>query len=141
LRSDITRGTRDGRLPFRRPPLSVLDAFHAALAESFVLGHGTNLLDVLVDISGNKLAVSTHPALQIDTRVVVPDAPETRLDLCTVLSETLVLTTGGVERVLRVLQAHSFFWGAAWTTLCRPITRALRVAVQPVELLSGFGDG
>src|SRR5215510_13600537 len=75
LLSDITRDKRDGRLHFRHHPLGFLDAFQAALAESFVLGNGTNLRDVLLDISGNKLAVATHPALQIDKMVVVPDAP------------------------------------------------------------------
>src|SRR5262249_36338917 len=122
LLRDITRDELDSRLHFRHHPLGFLDAFQAALAESFVLGNGTNLLDVLLDISGNQLAVSTHPALQIDKMVVVPDAPDTRLDLFTLLSETLVFTTGRVERWLSVLQAHSFFWGAACTTLFRPIT-------------------
>ena len=30
------------------------------LAEPFVLGNGANLLDVLLDIRGNELAVSLH---------------------------------------------------------------------------------
>src|SRR5262245_56480850 len=117
LRRDITRDKRDGRWQFRHHPLGLLAAFHAALAASVVLGNGTHRLDGLVDISGHTLAVSTPPALQIATMVGVPDAPETRLDLCTLLRETLVRTTGRVERLRSGLQAPSCFWGTAWTTL------------------------
>ena len=71
-----------------------------------MLGNGANLLDVPLDIRGNELAVSTHPALEIDKMVVVADATDTRLDLFTLLSEALVLTTGRFERLLGLLQAH-----------------------------------
>src|SRR5215471_3887920 len=77
LLSHITRDELDGRLHFGHHPLGFLDTLHTALTESFVLGNGANLLDVLLDIRGNQLAVSTHPALQIDKMVVVPDAPDT----------------------------------------------------------------
>src|ERR1043166_3986352 len=125
LLTDITRDERDGRLHFRHHPLGFLDALQAALAQSFVLGKGANLLDVLLDISGNEVAVAAPPALQIDTMVVVADAPETRLDLCTLLRETLVLTTGRCEHLLGVLQAHGCLWGASWTVLFGLITHAL----------------
>ena len=55
----------DGGLPFRHDALSFLDALHAALAEPFVRGNSTHLLDVPLDISGNALTVSTHPALEM----------------------------------------------------------------------------
>jgi len=69
----ITRDKLDSRLHFRHNALGFLDAREAMLAEPFVLGKGTSLLDVLLEISGNELAVSTHPALQIDKMVVVAD--------------------------------------------------------------------
>src|SRR5262249_32794627 len=131
----------DGRLHFGHHPLGFLDAFHAALAEPFVLGNRTNLLDVSLDIRGNALAISAYSTLEIDKVVVVANAPDTRLDLCTLLSETRVLTTGCFERVLSVLQTHGCLWGTPWTVLCGLVTRALRVALQPCKLLCGFADG
>ena len=141
LLTDITRDELDGRLHFRHHALGFLDAREAMLAEPFVLGNGTSLLDVLLDISGNELAVSTHPALQIDKMVVVANATDTRLDLCTLLSETFVLTTGRFERLLGLLQTQRFFWGAPWTALFGLLACALQVALQSFELLCGFGDG
>src|SRR5512132_2394084 len=109
---DITRDELDGRLHLWHHPLGFLDTFQAALAESFVLGNGANLLDVLLDIRGDELAVSAHPALEIDKMVVVANATDTRLDLFALLSETLVLTTSRVECLLGLLQAHGCLRGA-----------------------------
>src|SRR5207253_1337034 len=127
LLSHITRHKLDGRLHFRHDTLGFLDTLHAALAEPFMLGNGAKLLDVPLDSSGNELAVAAHPALEIDTMVVVADATQARLDLCTLLSETLVLTAGRFERVLGVLQAHGLFWAMARTTLFGLVTCALWV--------------
>src|SRR5262249_61152877 len=84
----ITGDKRDSRLHFRHHPLGFLDAFHTALAEAFVLGNGANLRDVLVDISGDQLAVAAYSTLEIDKVVIVANAPDTRLDLGTFGSET-----------------------------------------------------
>src|SRR5207245_7049095 len=65
----------------------------------FLLGHGANLLDVPLDTRGDEVAVSAHPALQIDKMVVVTDAPDTRLDLCTLLGQALMFTAGRFERL------------------------------------------
>ena len=46
----IPRDELDGRLHFGHDPLGFVDALQAALAESFVLGNGANLLDVPLDI-------------------------------------------------------------------------------------------
>src|SRR5262249_26087288 len=81
------------------------------------------------------------PALQIDKVVGVANATDARRDLFTVLSETLVLTTGRFEGLLGVLQAHEVLWGASWTALFGLVTCILRVGLQPFELLLGFGDG
>ena len=87
------------------------------------------------------MAVSAHPALEIDKMVVVANATDTRLDLFALLSETLVLTTSRFECLLGVLQAHGCLWGAPWTALFGLITRVFRVTLQPFELLFGLGDG
>ena len=60
---------------------------------------------------GDELAISTYPALEIDKVIVVTNAPDTRLDLFTLLTETLVLATGRVERLLSLLQAHGVLRG------------------------------
>src|ERR671935_2498776 len=117
LLTHITRDERDGRLHFGHHPLGFLDAFHAALAESFVLSNGANLRDMLLDIRGNELAIAAYPALQIDKVVVVTQAPDTRLDLFTLLSKTHVLTTGRFECLRSLFQAHRYFWGPARTAL------------------------
>ena len=80
LLPDIPGDTRDGGVPCRHDALSCLAALHAALAEPFVLGKSTNLLDVPLDISGNALTVSTHPALEIDTMVGMADATDALSD-------------------------------------------------------------
>ena len=81
LLAHITRDELDGRLHFRHDALGFLDALQAALAEPFVLGDRTNLLDVRVDISGNELAVATYPAVEIDTMVAVAE-PRMLLATC-----------------------------------------------------------
>jgi len=50
LLTDITRDKLDGRLHFRHDALGFFDAFQAALAEPFMLGNRTNLLDVSLNI-------------------------------------------------------------------------------------------
>src|SRR5438552_5255339 len=75
LLSDITRDERDGALHFRHHPLGFVDALQAALAESFLLGNGANLIDMLLNIRGNELTIAAYPALEIDKVVVVTNAP------------------------------------------------------------------
>jgi hypothetical protein len=117
LRSDITRDARAGRLHVRHPALGFCDALHAALAEAFLRGPGAHLLDVPWAIRGDAGAVSAHPALEIDTMVVVTEAPETRLDLCTLLGQALMCTAGRFERLLGLLQTPWRLSGAARTAL------------------------
>ena len=50
LLPDITGDERNGRLHFRHHPLGFLDTLQTALAESFVLGNGANVLDVSLNI-------------------------------------------------------------------------------------------
>jgi len=129
LLSGITRDELDGALHFRHHLLGCVDALHAALAASFVLGNGAHLIDVLLNIRGNELTIAAYPALEIDKVVVVANAPETRLDLCTLLTETRVLTTGRFECLLGLFQAYRFFWGATRSTLFGFVPRALRIVL------------
>jgi hypothetical protein len=109
LLPDITRDKLDGRLHFRHDAFSFVDTFQAARAEPFVLGNRTNLLDVSLNICGDELAVAAYSTLQIDKVVGVADAPETRLDLCALRREPLVLMAGRFERLLGVLQTLGSF--------------------------------
>src|SRR4030095_2020516 len=127
---DITGDELDSRLHFRHHPLGLLDTLQAALAQSFVLGNRTNLLDVSLDIRGNESTIATHPALQVDKVIGVAQAPDTRLHLGTLLSETRVLTTGRCERVLGLLQAHGVLWGTARTVRWGLTIRGLRGALH-----------
>ena len=137
----LPRDERDGRLHFRHDALGFLDAFSAALAEPCVRGHGAHLLEVSLDVRGDQRAVSTHPALAIDTRIGVANAAEALGDLFALRGEVLVLTTGRFEHLLGVLQVHACLWGPARPALLRLVTRAWRVGLHPFELLPGFGDG
>jgi hypothetical protein len=56
---------------FGHHPLDFIDAIGAPLAENFLLGDRANYLHRSVDIVGNKLAVSKHATLEINTMVVV----------------------------------------------------------------------
>src|SRR5437879_1955021 len=114
----IPRDERDGRLHFGHDALGFLHALQAALAEPFVLGNRTHLLNVRLDISGNELTVSTDPALEIDKMVVVADATDALGDLLALLSEALMLTTGRFELLLGLLKAHGRCWRTARTALC-----------------------
>ena len=120
--------------------LGFLNALHAALAEPFVLGDHTNLLDVRVDISGNELAVATHTALEIDTMVIVPDATDALANVLALLSEALMLTTGGFECLRGVLQAHRGFGGPARPALFGLVTRVWLVGVHLLELVPGCAE-
>src|SRR5437879_1138174 len=138
LLTDITRDELDGALHFWHHALGFVDALQAALAESVVLGHGTNLLDVLLHIGSDELAVAAHPAFEIDKMVVVANVADALLDLGTLLSETLVLLSGRFERVLSLFQAHGFLGGPTRPALVGRLTRAYRVGLQSLELLLGF---
>jgi hypothetical protein len=111
LLRDLTRDALDGRLHVGHDPLGFVDALHAALAASFVRGHGAHRLAVPLDIGGDALAMAASPALEIAPVLGVTNTPDTRLDLGTVLTETRGLATGRVARWLSGLQAHGVLWG------------------------------
>src|SRR5215468_3436867 len=131
----------DGGPHFWHDTLGFLDAFQAALAESFVLDHGANLLDVPLNIRGDEVAVAAHPARKSAKMVSVANATDVCLDLLTLLSEALVLTACRGECLLGLLQAHGCFWGTARPGRFGPVTCTLWAGVHVFKLLPGFGDG
>jgi hypothetical protein len=104
-----------------------------------VLGNRTHLLNVRLDISGNELAVSTYPALEIDKMVVVADATDALGNLLALLSEALMLTTGRFELLLGLLKAHGRLWRAARTALFGLAARGLQRRLHLLKLLLSFG--
>jgi hypothetical protein len=106
-----------------------------------LLRHGTNLVDVSLQVSGNESAVSTHATLEIDKMVVMANATDVLLDLFALPSEPLVFPTGRLKGLLGLLQAHGVLWGTAWSTLFGFLTGVCRLALQPFELLCGVANG
>jgi len=96
---------------------------------------------VPLDISGNELTVSPHPALKIDTMVGMADAADALSDLLALLSEARVLTTGRFACLRGLLQAHGGFWGPARTALFGLVTSALLASLHQFELFHSFSDG
>ena len=94
-----------------------------------------------VALGGEALAVSASPTLEIDHVIVVPQAPETRLDLGPLRTETLVRATGRVECWRSVLQAHRVLWGTSATALGGLCPRAWRVTWPPCARLWSVGNG
>ena len=136
----ITRDERDGRLHFRHDTLGFLDALQAALAEPFVLGNSTNLLDVRLDIRGNELAVSTHTALKIDKMVGMADGADALGDLLALLGEALMLTTGRFERLLRLApDSRAAFGGRPGPRFSGSSPVVCRWRLHLLELLLRFG--
>src|SRR5215470_952811 len=135
----ITGDKLNGGSHFWHDTLGFLDTLHTALAEPFVLGNGANVRDVPLNIGGDEWAVSAHPALEIDKMIIVADATDVRLDLLTLLSETLMRTTRRFECLLGLLQAHGLFWGTARPGRFGLVTGALQTGLYVFELLLGFG--
>jgi len=58
----------DSRLHFGHDPRGFLDPLQTCLTETFLLGNGTNAIDLGMDVPGNQLAIAPHAALQVDNR-------------------------------------------------------------------------
>src|SRR5215831_12982534 len=135
LAPHITGDKLDSGSHFGHDTLGFLDTLQTALAQSFVLGNGANVVDVPLNIRGDELAVAAHPALKIDKMVIVAEATDVRLDLLTLLSEALVLTARRGERLLGLLLAPGGFWGTARPVRFGLVTGALRAGLHVFELL------
>jgi hypothetical protein len=90
LLAHIPRDKLDGRLHFGYHTLGFLDPIQACLTETFLLGNGTNRIDVLLDIPSDEFAVATHPALQVDKVVRVANGANALGDRLALPGEALV---------------------------------------------------
>ena len=85
----------------------------------FLLGNGANRVDVLLDISGNELAVATHTTIEVDKVVCMADGTDALRDLFALPGEALVLLTRSVHGLRSLLRTHGRLWGATGTVLWR----------------------
>jgi hypothetical protein len=134
------RNALNGRLHCGPHALGFLHALHAALAEACGLRQRADQVDVSLDITSHARAVAPHAALQGDTVGGVAEATEALGDLLAWLREALRLTTGHVEGLRGLFQAHRCFWGPARTALCGLVARALLLGLDLLELLPGFAE-
>lgn len=131
----ITGDKLKGRLHFGYHPLSFIDPSETALAELFVLGHGANRFYLSADIGGDELAVSTHPAFQVDKVIGLTDGLNALFDLLALLDETFVLLASGVEGLLGLFKTHRDFWRTPWATLFGLLTRAFKTPLYLIKAL------
>src|SRR5215831_10613799 len=90
----------DSRLHFGHDPRGFRDPLQTRLTETFLLGNGTNAIDLGMDIPGNQLAIAPHAALQVDKVIRLADSTDTVDDLLTLGAEALVLVACGVHLLL-----------------------------------------
>src|SRR5215813_2532239 len=129
----IPRDKLDGRPHFGYHALGFRDPIQACLAEVFLLGNGADRVDVLRDIAGNELAVTTHAALQVHKMVGVADGAHALCDLLALPGETLVLVVRCCHILGSLLQAWRHLWRTAWTTLSRLTIGVVEALVHPRE--------
>jgi hypothetical protein len=140
LVSHLTGDKLKSRLHFGHHPLGFVDAIEAALAELFVLDHGTNRLDLRADIGGDQLAVSPHAAFQVDNVIGRADGLQALFDLLALLSQSLVLMAGCFKGLLSLLTAQGRFWRTAWTPLFKLIIGALQTGLGLLKLFLGLAE-
>jgi hypothetical protein len=105
----IPRDELDGRLHFGHHTLSFRDPLQAGRVELFLLGHGADRGDVLLDLTGDEFAVATHAALQVHKVVGVAHGPHALADLLPHLRQAVVLLASGCHLLHGVLQARCHF--------------------------------
>src|SRR5262249_12162849 len=137
----IPRDEFDGRLHFGHDPLSFGDPLQARRAELFLLGNGADRGEVLLDITGDELAVATHAALQVHKVVGVANGTNALGDLLTLPGETLVLVARGFHALRYLFQPWNRLWRAAWTTLGRLAIGVVAALVHPLERLFSLRHG
>jgi hypothetical protein len=117
------------------------NTIQARLAEMFLLGNGANRVDVLLDISGNELAVATHAAIEVDKVVGMADGTDALGDLFALPGEVLVLLTRGFHGLRSLLQTHGRLWGATGTALWRLAVDVGQERLPAVERLFSLYNG
>jgi hypothetical protein len=128
-------------LHFGHHPLGFIDSIEAGLAEPFLLGNGANRGDLLADIRGDELAVSTHTALQINKVVGVANGPDALGDLLSLLEEALVLVASRCNSLRHLLQTFTSLWGAPGAALVWLVESVVEALLNSVEHLFRLCDG
>src|SRR5215510_11140918 len=141
LLAHIARDELDGRLHFWHHTLRFRDPLQARRAELFLLGHGADRGDVLLDITGDELAVATHAALQVHKVVGVANGPNALADLLPQLCQALVLLASGFHLLHGLLRAWCHFWGTARAAVFQGRVEALGLRLYLFERLFSRGEG
>src|SRR5262245_37509 len=137
----VSRDELDRRLHFGHHALGFRDPLQAGLAESFLLSNGAKRGDVLLDIPCNELAVAPHAALPVHKMVGVADGAHALRDLLALPGEMRVLVVRCCHSLGRLLQAWSYLWRTAWTTLGRLTMSIVAALVHPLERLFSLRHG
>jgi hypothetical protein len=109
----------------------------------FLQVNGANRVDVLLDISGNELAVATHTTIEVDKVVGMADGTDALCDLFALPGEALVLVllTRGFHGLRSLLQTHGRLWGATGTALWRLAIDVGQERLLTVERLFSLDNG
>src|SRR5712691_1500868 len=135
LLAHISRYELERRSHCGHHALRFLDAIQARLAASFLLGHGADRIDLVLDSTGNALAVATDAALQVDAVVGVADGTKALAHLLSLPGKALVLLASRLPFLLGLLQTWCCLWGPAGATPRRLRTVILGVLLHTGELL------
>src|SRR5438552_16598546 len=75
LSPHIRRHELNGCLHLRHHACRFIHAIHARITASFLMGDGTDRVDLVWDIARNQRAVTTVTSIQVDEAVRVADGP------------------------------------------------------------------
>ena len=131
----IPRDARDGRLHFGHHTLRFRAPLQARRAALGLLGHSADRGDVLLELTGDELAIAPQAALQGHTVGGVANGAHALGDLLTLPGEPLVLVARGCHVLRHLLQARCRLWQAARTALVPLVVRVLEGLGHPVERL------
>jgi len=118
--------------------LGFLETIYAGLAEVLSLGNGADRIDVALDITGNELAVSTYPALEVDKVVGVADSTDALGDLLTLSHEALVLWRAASTSCWACSQLAATFAGRPGPRFPGSAVGGVVVLAYPLERLLGL---
>src|SRR5262249_51851732 len=134
---DIPRDELNGGLHFGHDALRFLHALEARLAEPFLLRHGANRVDVVLDILGNELLVATHTTLHVNEVIGVAHGTDALGDGLTLSAEALGLLASSFYILRPLLQARCRLWGTPW----RRAVAMGEIRVPLLERLFGLHNG
>ena len=146
-RDELDRGLHGGH-----HALGFLDTLQACLPEVFLLGNGADRVEVVLDIPGNKLAIATDTALQINKVVGMADGTDALSDRFALAREALMLVARGFHGLLKLLQLSATFGGcpgprfagvplalARCSCIRLRLSSALATALSAVRCLAAMG--